>query len=439
MHYSRTPKLARVSAKVTWEDSDRTECEVYFATEPQFADYLRPDANAYLLAAFVPALSHGEERIRVEGKLCPRLRDGVTTAMRLLKYWYPSTPAPLAIEATQGFETTAPCEHRGAACTMSGGIDSLATLRINRLQFPLDHELSIRSCFLVYGLDVGGYTSMPGAKPHFDEVKSLLTEFGESSDFTLIPVETNLRHLDESDVLFAAKWFGAAIASIGHAFAPRISTLMIPSGNSIEEQEPQGSHPLLDPSYSSSGLNVLHDGFGLSRLEKVELIAEWGKPLSILRSCYAPFRKADVINCGKCEKCLRTMTALLVHGKLDQCDTFPLDDLTARDLDALRITLPRSSLTSAERMLTDMPAIFTPHTVEMWRELIEPLERVGRSDLARVIVVKIGQYDRYHKSILKRLLRLAINYTRRAIVVADRIFLRGYLKKRWVQAKSRAQ
>jgi hypothetical protein len=309
---------------------------------------------------------------------------------------------------------------------MSGGMDSLATLRTNRLHFALDHELSIRTCFLVYGLDVGGYENMPGARPHFDSVAEHLTQFSEVSDFTLIPVYTNLRHLDSSDILFSRMWFGAAIASIGHAFAPRISTLMIPSGNSISEQAPQGSHPLLDPCYSSGQLNILHDGFGLTRLEKVGLVAEWEDARTVLRSCYAPFREADVLNCGKCEKCLRTMTELLVQGKLDQCPTFPFDDLTPGDLSALRVTLPRAAATSSEEVfLQDMPAILTNHSVEMWREMIEPLKRIGRDDLAKAVQDKVRSYDGYHGSFIRRLIR----FSRSTVAGIDRRFLGGSLKR----------
>jgi hypothetical protein len=418
--------MVRVSATVSWEDCERADKEIYFATEAAYAERIAANPNAFLLAAFIPALYHGERRIRIQGHICPRLYDGVLTAIKLLRHWYSTTPATFSIESTDGLKTVSPSAIQGTACTMSGGIDSLATLRTNRLHFSMDHELSIRTCFLVYGLDVGGYENMPGARPHFDSVATQLTEFSEVADFTLIPVHTNLRHLDSSDILFSRMWFGAAIASIGHAFAPRISTLMIPSGNSISEQAPQGSHPLLDPCYGSGELNILHDGFGLTRLEKVGLVAEWEDARTILRSCYAPFREADVLNCGKCEKCLRTMAELLLQGKLDRCPTFPLDDLTPRDLSVLRVTLPRSATSSSEEvLLQDMPAILTSHSVEMWREMIEPLTRIGRDDLAKVVQNKVRSYDRYDGSFIRRLIR----FLRSRVADIDRRFLGGSVKR----------
>src|SRR5262249_59102310 len=40
-------------------------------------------------------------------------------------------------------------------------------------------------------------------------------------------------------------------------------------------------------------------------------------------------------NCGRCEKCLRTMINLLIAGALDRCPTFPLplDPVRVADLD----------------------------------------------------------------------------------------------------------
>lgn len=421
--------MERASATVAWEDSDRPQREIFFATEPSFAADLEANPNAFLLAAYIPAWIHGERRVRVDGSLCKRLRAGMRAASGLLQYWYGANHVAPEIEAAGGFATPVPADRRGTACTMSGGFDSLATLRANRQQFPLDHELSIRSCFFVYGLDVGGYVDMPGARPHFENVAARLETLGRQADFALIPVHTNLRHLDDRDALFAIWWFGAAIAAVGHAFAPRISTLMIPSGNSIGEQSPQGSHPLLDPNYSSGELNVLHDGFGLSRQEKVALVTDWEITRGVLRSCYAPFRDAEILNCGRCEKCLRTMTALLALGKLAECPTFAHDDLTPAQLSTLRVRPPNIRHGSAQRFLEDMPPILNDHTVEMWRELIEPLRRIGREDLAAAVNGRVCRYDLYRFFQPRKILWLAFRKSRILASRIDDALLGGSLKR----------
>ena len=402
--------LARVSATVTWEDSDRPKREIYIETDPRFTDSIRPNPNAFLLAAIMPAMHHNEERMFIDGQVCPQLRNGLNTAMRVLQLWYGEKHNRLVtIEASKGFGPPRPPSYnRNTASFLSGGVDALATLRCNRLDFPLDHPGSIKACFFVHGTDVGGYETRPDNRANSDFAIASLTEFAEHAGVTLIPVFTNVRHLDESDYLFAFKFHGAALAAIAQSFSSRISTALIASSDKLADLVPWGSHPLLDPNYSSANLSLLHDGLRLSRPEKVGLIAEWDAALQVLRSCLDPFRPANALNCGKCEKCIRTMTELLVYGKLGQCPTYNHNDVSPDLLAMLKVpSLTRSSI---ELGRTPGFAYLTlgGSNACHWRELIDPLHRIGRHDLVQVIENKLAELEKYYtwmarKDVVKRL------------------------------------
>lgn len=381
---------ARVSATATWEDCDRSEREVYYETETDFADDLTPNPNAFLLAAFIPAMKHGEQRVQVEGSVCPQLRNGLVTAMDLLQTWYGEPRhRPVTIEPTEGFTAPRPRSIPRTAVFMSGGVDAFATLRGNRQDFQLEHAGSIRDGFFVHGFDVGGYESEDKNLENFALARSQLSQFAKETELTLIPVYTNIRYLDDSDYLFATEWFGAALAAVAHAFSRRITTCMIGASWHISDLMPWGSHPLLDPNYTSANVTICHDGVRLSRLDKVRLIAEWDTALRYLRACFNAFRPGETLNCGKCEKCLRTMTELLVIGKLERCDTFPAKDVTPG--------LIRSLIPSARqvRSLRDGCSLLGPGAVCYWREMIEPLKEQGRPDLAQAIESKLREVDAY--------------------------------------------
>ena len=79
---------ARVAATVTWEDCDRPTQEVYFEVDEEFADGLSCNPHAFLVGCVMPALHHREERVFVDGEVCPELRDGLVTAMGLIRHWY---------------------------------------------------------------------------------------------------------------------------------------------------------------------------------------------------------------------------------------------------------------------------------------------------------------------------------------------------------------
>jgi len=67
----------RFAATVVWEDSHRPPVEIWWDLDEDLAADAFPDPNAFVAAAFVPALRHGERRIAVEGAVCPLLAAGL--------------------------------------------------------------------------------------------------------------------------------------------------------------------------------------------------------------------------------------------------------------------------------------------------------------------------------------------------------------------------
>jgi hypothetical protein len=368
----------RVAATVSWEDCDRPTHEVYFETEEAFAEGLSCNPHAFLMGCAIPAMHYGEERLFIDAEICPELRDGLMTAMSWLRHWfYEPDRALVRIEAKTRSSLPTPRTPERAGFFFSGGIDSFATLRANRLNFPPEHPWSIKDGLLVYGLEL----DTPEA---FKCVLDLLSPTALDLGITLVPVYTNLyliyRPEDAAnDFSFWTKEFqGAALAAVAHAFAQRLTVVSIAASDDIVNLYPYGSHPVLDPNYSSVDLRVRHDGVALSRLAKTRLVAEWDVALQHLRVCnrfqlYQP----DRLNCGQCEKCVRTMLGLVVLGVLDQTCAFPTDDVSAELVQAV-VHLSRD-------------------TVHYYRELIAPLAEKHRHDLVRVIEHKMAEYHRRPK------------------------------------------
>jgi hypothetical protein len=373
----------RVAAKLQWEDTERPEFELYFDTDPRFVDDVDPNPNAFLIAAVVPAMFHGEARIRVEGHVCPQLRRGLIAIMRQLDVWYHAErSAPLIIEAGDCDRATkADAAGRHVASFMSGGIDALTVLRQNRLELAGDHPGSIRDCLFVHGLDLGSDKRFGENEAHYRWAVSRLEELGRLADFSLIPIRTNAALLGDDYKLFVTASHGAVIASIAHAFSSRIGTALIASSASVFDSEPWGSSPLLDPYYSSSDLTIRHDSACFTRLEKVRFVSEWPEALSYVRVCHDP-RRGEALNCGRCEKCLRTMVALVICGKLQQCNAFADDDVSAELLSTLN-TPPENGA---------LPLRYLGHA-SLWRELLEPVRAIGRGDLAAVIERKLAERE----------------------------------------------
>ncbi len=421
-HTNKTGSLIRISARVEWEDCGRPQRDIYIETDAKYEEDLSCNPHTFLLAAIIPAMRHGERRVSIEGKVCPQLRNGLTTAMQQLKDWYgEKRHRPVEIEATRGFAPTMPQPRQHTASFLSGGVDAIATIRSNRLDFPLDHPGAVRTSFLIHGVDIGGYENAEKKERNFLLAVKHLSAFAIEAQTELIALRFNFRHLDDTDELFAMEAHGAMLAAVAHAFASRISTALIASTYPIADLAPWGSHPLLDANYSSSDVAIRHDCVRYTRMEKLSLISQWQPALDNLRSCFDPFRPDDALNCGTCEKCLRTMVGLLLCGKLEACRTYP-SDISPEHLESIVSTRP-------ERWPEDLKAashlgcrMLTVGNANYWRELKVSLEKAGRQDLSTVVAKKLREYDNY-------LARLEGRPWKRLLKRLDRRYLGGRLKK----------
>jgi hypothetical protein len=229
-------------------------------------------------------------------------------------------------------------------------------------------------------------------------------ELAPEAGITLIPVYTNIRYLDDDWTFWANEFEGAVFSSIAHALDKRLSVVSLASTHDIDYSHPHGSHPLLDPNYSSHSLRIRHECITLSRLERTKLLVDWDAALQHLRVCNVIKNyQSDMLNCSKCEKCVRTMLALLALNALDRTRSFSANDIS-------------EELIRSMGELDDTSYPFYP-------ELIAPLAEKGRHDLTRAIERKIAFYHmpRWRREWNKRPLW--------PIIELDRRYFKGRLRK----------
>jgi len=321
--------LSRAVATVVWEDVDKASLDIYFETSDEFRDDLVVNPNAFLVGCCLPAMYLGEKRIKIEGEVCSILHKGIVTNIQTFRKWYGSQYRPIQIDANIKASSTSTNRRNRAGLFFSGGVDSIFSLRNNRLTYPLNHPSSIKDCFLVHGFDIYHDENSEKKFDIFDRAMKSAAEVAKEAQVNLIPVFTNVRHL-YSDVDFWIKWFhGAALSSVAHCFTSRISMMYIASTDSPRNLQPWGSHPSLDRNYSSLDLKIIHDKLS-ARIEKIKIIADWDIALQNLRVCTINHDK--FLNCGRCIKCIKTMAMLLAIGKLKYAEAFPIHDLSPQEL-----------------------------------------------------------------------------------------------------------
>jgi hypothetical protein len=363
-----------VWARVCWEDCDQPEKQIFIQTPDVPGHGLKADPNAFLVGCIIPALHFGEKRIAIEGQICPFLLEGLETVMALMRIWTKDQYRPLVIEPQKIAENNNlydPGRHR-AAMFYSGGIDSIAALRRNILQYPRSHPARVQDCFFIHGFDIGGVVAR-GMKYHvFDRGLEAMEKVTSAAGVNTVAVYTNIRHLCDERELWLNRFFGAVLAAVAHGFSSRLDLFFIASSYDFENLEPCGSHPLLDPEYSSYQLRIRHRDANLSRLDKLRIVAGWEPGFQNFRVCLANVE--DRLNCGRCEKCVRTMTGLVAIDALHKTEAFAENDVTPEMFDAFKINIR--------------------HRQPFYLELLPELKKQGRMDLVDVITQKLSMNQR---------------------------------------------
>jgi 7-cyano-7-deazaguanine synthase in queuosine biosynthesis len=254
----------------------------------------------FLAAALLPAMKVGQP-LHVSGKVSPKLLAGIQTVQAILHKWFPEFQK-IPVEAEAGV-TEKEGNAEGVGAFFSGGVDSFYTL--------LKHQDEIEKIILINGIMHENTSVMPKVT---GEMRRIAREMGKS----LIVVEVNLRDLSDQYTDWADHYVGSALASIGLLLSPKFRKIYVPATFSYEHLHPEGSHPLLDPLWSTETLTFVHDGCEANRIEKIAYVSQSDIALELLRVCNRIYSH----NCGQCEKCLRTMLGLHAVGALDRCTSF---------------------------------------------------------------------------------------------------------------------
>ena len=307
---------------------------IYFSAP---VEELVVSADPFLLGLF-PIAASRRESLHVDGEVDPDLIDGVEAAGAWHHFWYPEHhPVPVEVRAEPRTAQLSLGQRRAAASFVSGGVDSFSALLRNLGRCPEGHPARIARA-----INVNSFHGATGALAKLSEsnedvarhLKQIMPELGVS----LLPMRTNLRSLIDysGGALWMRTMHGAALATFGHALALDVSNTTIASTHSIPFQHPWGSHASVDPLYSSSYLAVRHDGVQFSRFERTAQLVACRPVREQLHVCTGT--RDSVMNCGRCEKCVRTMVALDLLGELRRAPTFPADRVTPEAVAALRLT-----------------------------------------------------------------------------------------------------
>ncbi len=304
---------------------------------------LAAGSDPFLIAALLPASRLGYP-VSVTGSVSPRLNKNRSTIADIFHVW---DRGYQNVQVSARLRTPLESPHPAIACFFTGGVDSFYTL--------LKHEDEITTIVFVHGFDI-----RLDNLPLRERVSHTMHEIAAALGKTLIEVETNVR--DFSNRYVSWEYFhGAALASVALTLSPYFGQIYIAASRCYADLSAWGSHPMVDPLWSTENLTIVHDGCEATRLEKTKRIVECAVARRTLRVCWE--NPSGAYNCGRCTKCLFAKARLRAIDALTRVETFDAD----LDLDSL------------ERLPLDAPPVETT-------DLYEHVVRLGTDpELARAL------------------------------------------------------
>jgi tetratricopeptide (TPR) repeat protein len=314
---------------------------VWYRTPAPVACGVEPVLVASLFAAMRTGLP-----LHTEEPVSPLLLSNLQQIQEIFHSWDRSLSI-VPVEAPAKRDQDRPAS--GVGCFYSGGVDSFYSV--------LKHASEISQLIFVHGFDLPLDAVSLRAR-----VRESLYAAASELKLPLVEVETNLRSFTDRYLRWGFA-HGAALASVALLLSRQIRMVYVPSSNPYAYLVPWGSHPLIDPLWSTYQVEFVHDGCEATRMEKVASVSRHQVALRHLRVCWE--NRGGAYNCGQCEKCLRTMIGLHIVDALNRCPTFD------RSLNCGAIARMRIKNAGA---------------LKFFEESLEVLERVGRDhDLANAL------------------------------------------------------
>ncbi len=273
-----------------------------------------PDRGDHAIAAVLLWAMRQNLDLVVEGKVSPRLLDGLEELQAIWHCWRSERYNKILIKGEEELEIKSAKDDRLAIFAFSGGVDATFSLFRHLKQNAGRQIKKPGAALFIQGMDI------PLNRDDFyqnaaERAKCILSDTG----VPLIRMQTNSRQLVQN-------WedsHGLQLSSCFLVFQQSFSAVVLGSSHTYDALlMPWGSSPLTDYLCSTAAMQIVHDGCGFDRTEKVEWLSKNTSICDYLRVCWAGPDLGK--NCGKCTKCIQTMLNFWVVGQ-EIPDAFPTE------------------------------------------------------------------------------------------------------------------
>jgi hypothetical protein len=288
---------------------------LWYKVPDRYAQYLSLQSDAFLIPGLLAGMYFHED-IEVCGTVSPRLAYHLNEYQYLLHFRMPKAVSPVDIKYDQLKPLQA--NPRAIGTTFSGGVDSLFTLWKHLPKNQPDPDYQITHALFILGFDI-----VNADKQNYQSLYSGYFDALKKFNIELIPLETNLVSLIIPRMRYV-HFYGPVLIGAAYVFGKLFNKFFIPSSRDYWQihTRTSSSDPTTDPLLSTNTLEIIHHGAAYRRVEKIEAIRDCELAHDHLRVCQSGKPDEHLMNCSRCEKCVRTMIPIYALGKMEYFKTF---------------------------------------------------------------------------------------------------------------------
>lgn len=290
---------------------------LYFEVDNKYSEYLCDELYDSFVVSLLPyAVKHNEDII-IDGYISSKIYYQLTTYL-----------IPLLCKAFNKklikMETNVKeiyYNGTGVGASISCGVDSFYTLLKHQNQKDEKYNITHLTFF-----NAGSNGEYGGEKARdlFNKRVEYVGKFCEENNYNLITIDTNINEflMMNHEKTHTFRTLGCVLA-LQKLFSKYYFASGLPfDGSHIDESDTAFYDILNVQCFSNENISFYCSGIETTRLEKIKYISNFKETYNWLNVCVI-----DESNCGKCEKCIRTMTALDSIGRLERySNVFDIDE-----------------------------------------------------------------------------------------------------------------
>lgn len=288
----------------------------------------RLSANWALLTLLYPAMALGED-LHIDHDVSDELLFAVNNDVQPLLLTYESGLKRIKVTSS-GISEPLRNDGKGVGTGFSAGVDTFTTLQLyTRDDAPGDLRIKYLTTF-----NVGAMGGTRAAAGLFEKYAERLAGFAGDAGYNRFAIDSNMDDFYQNRLCGFQKTHVIRNAAAAYVFEDMLSGYLYSSTypyNDILSGHDDMAYiePLLLPLISTGPFRLFSAGSGLSRLDKMKVIADYPPAFAHLDVCVSnPMERAAAqqTNCSRCWKCTRAMLTLDAIGTLDSFNAvFDLD------------------------------------------------------------------------------------------------------------------